>query len=68
MVLMKDANQIIDSLGGTHKVAVWFEISDAAVSQWRKNGIPKHPLREIKEKRPDLFDRPTKRRLSHVEK
>lgn len=62
MVMEKDANQIIDALGGTSKVARIFEISTAAVAQWRKNGIPKYPMREIKRDHPELFGLPVKAR------
>lgn len=61
-VMEKDANQIIDALGGTSKVARIFEISTAAVAQWRKKGIPKYPMREIKRDHPELFGLPAKAR------
>ncbi|PEH83773.1 helix-turn-helix domain-containing protein [Burkholderia gladioli] len=32
---------LIDELGGTSAVADLFEIDPGAVSQWRRNGIPK---------------------------
>lgn len=44
----KTANQIIDALGGTVKVAEICEVSPAAVSQWRENGVPKAQLRYLK--------------------
>lgn len=34
-------SQIIDSLGGTTKVAALFGIETASVSGWRKSGIPR---------------------------
>jgi DNA-binding transcriptional regulator YdaS (Cro superfamily) len=37
-------NEIIDLLGGTTAVAILCEVSLAAVSQWRKFGIPKDRL------------------------
>lgn len=33
-------SEIIDSLGGTYKVAALCDTSPQAVSQWRENGIP----------------------------
>ena len=36
-----DPNMVIDALGGTRKVAKIFDISDASVSGWRNDGIPK---------------------------
>ncbi|MGD1323536.1 Cro/CI family transcriptional regulator [Pandoraea pnomenusa] len=44
----KIADQIIDALGGTVKVADLCEVSPAAVSQWRDKGIPKPQLRYLK--------------------
>ncbi|CAM2151312.1 hypothetical protein PT2222_250163 [Paraburkholderia tropica] len=53
-----DASRIIDDLGGTGDVARLFDLSDAAVSQWRRNGIPRPWLRLIRLTRPDLFGVP----------
>lgn len=55
-----DDSKIIDDLGGTAKAAVICEVSMAAVSQWRRNGIPKQQLRFLKLKRPDVFEKPPK--------
>ncbi|KVF81828.1 hypothetical protein WJ22_13040 [Burkholderia vietnamiensis] len=49
------ASQIIDRLGGTGAVATLFEIEDAAVSQWRRNGIPKPRMQFIAVARPDVL-------------
>ena len=39
---MKTANEIIDAIGGTRKVARLVGMSDAVVSMWRKrNAIPR---------------------------
>lgn len=35
-----NANDIIDSLGGTKSVAKLCGVTDGAVSQWRDNGLP----------------------------
>lgn len=34
-------SELIDALGGTSKVSTVAEVTAAAVSQWRKNGMPK---------------------------
>ncbi|WP_185734274.1 hypothetical protein [Burkholderia stagnalis] len=49
------ASEIIDRLGGTGAVADLFEIEDAAVSQWRRNGIPKPRMQFISVTRPDVL-------------
>lgn len=49
------ASQIIDRLGGTGKAADLFEIEPAAVSQWRRNGIPKPRMQFLRIARPDVF-------------
>lgn len=49
------ASEIIDRLGGTGAVAILFEIEDAAVSQWRRNGIPKPRMQFITVARPDVL-------------
>jgi hypothetical protein len=49
------ASEIIDRLGGTGAVAILFEIDDAAVSQWRRNGIPKPRMQFISVARPDVL-------------
>ncbi|WP_081056424.1 Cro/CI family transcriptional regulator [Burkholderia territorii] len=49
------ASQIIDRLGGTGAVATLFDIEDAAVSQWRRNGIPKPRMQFIAVARPDVL-------------
>ena len=53
-----DHSKIIDDLGGTAEVAVLCRVSMAAVSQWRKSGIP--PAREmyLRVVRPDVFGEP----------
>ena len=47
--------EIIDALGGTAKVAKLCEVDPAAVSQWRRNGIPNARLMFLKLARPDVF-------------
>lgn len=49
------ASEIITRLGGTGAVADLFEIDAAAVSQWRRNGIPKARMQFISVARPDVL-------------
>jgi predicted transcriptional regulator len=51
------ADEVIDAFGGTAAVAKIFEISDAAVSQWRSSpaGIPKGRLMYLRLLKPELF-------------
>lgn len=51
----QDPNQIIDALGGTGPVARLCEVNDSAVSQWRKDGIPRARLMFLRLARPDVF-------------
>ena len=51
-----EASRIIDALGGTGEVARMCEVSDAAVSQWRKDGIPRARLQYLRLARPDVFE------------
>ncbi|HDR8930465.1 TPA: hypothetical protein QDA84_000458 [Burkholderia vietnamiensis] len=46
---------MIDALGGTSAVANLFEIDPGAVSQWRRNGIPKPRMQYLRLARPDVF-------------
>jgi hypothetical protein len=50
-----DSGKIIDALGGTGEVAKLCEVTDAAVSQWRRDGIPKARLQFLRLARPDVF-------------
>lgn len=51
--------EIIDALGGTTHVAKLCEVTEGAVSQWRRNGIPNARLMYLRLARPDVF-RPSK--------
>jgi hypothetical protein len=51
-----EACRVIDALGGTGEVAKLCEVSDAAVSQWRKDGIPRARLQYLRLLRPELFE------------
>jgi len=46
---------LIDALGGTSKVADFFEITTGAVSQWRVLGIPKSRKKTIRFARPKIY-------------
>lgn len=50
-----DASQLINDLGGTAKVARLCEVKMAAVSQWRRDGIPNARLMFLRLARPDIF-------------
>lgn len=50
-----NTNQVIDDLGGTAEVARLCNVSMAAVSQWRENGIPDARMMYLKVIRPDVF-------------
>lgn len=54
-VLNAEAIEVIEKLGGNAKTAELCEVSPAAVSQWRHNGVPKGQLKFIRLARPDLF-------------
>ncbi|MCP3721757.1 Cro/CI family transcriptional regulator [Paraburkholderia sp. CNPSo 3272] len=50
-----EADRIIDSLGGTGEVARIFDVDPAAVSQWRRNGIPRARLHTLRLTQPEVF-------------
>ena len=52
---MQDDSKIIDNLGGTTRTAEICEITPAAVSQWRTNGIPRAQRRYLRLKYPHAF-------------
>lgn len=54
-MLGMNQNQIIDALGGTARVARLCEVTDAAVSQWRIEGIPKARLMFLRLAEPKAF-------------
>ena len=49
------ANTVIDAIGGTAKVAELCGVTPGAVSQWRKNGIPKTTLKFLRLSRRRIF-------------
>lgn len=50
-----NANEIIDALGGTFRVAEMCEVRPPSVSDWRKNGIPRARLMFLRLARPEVF-------------
>ena len=52
----QEACRVIDALGGTGAVAQLCEVTDAAVSQWRKDGIPKARLQYLRLAKPEVFE------------
>lgn len=49
------AVRVIEALGGTAEVARLCKIDMAAVSQWKKKGIPSYRVDFLKLARPDAF-------------
>jgi hypothetical protein len=58
MSQINSPDEIIDALGGTSEVAKLCKVTDAAVSQWRRAGIPRPRMMFIEVIRPDLFVSP----------
>lgn len=54
--LNAEAIEVIERLGGNAKTATLCEVSPAAVSQWRHNGIPKAQIKFLKAVRPEVFE------------
>lgn len=52
-----EPSKLIDALGGTKKVAALCRTTPAAVSQWRKNGIPEARMMFLRLARPKVFAR-----------
>ena len=50
-----NSTQIIDALGGVAETARLCDISMAAVSQWKENGIPKTQLKFLQLAKPSVF-------------
>jgi len=49
------AGAIIDAIGGTAAVARICKVNSQAVSQWRRNGIPRARLQLLEVLHPDIF-------------
>jgi hypothetical protein len=49
------ANKVIDNLGGTDKTAAIVGLKKAAISQWRKRGIPKGWEKFLRKAKPRAF-------------
>lgn len=50
-----DPNVIIDRCGGTSEVALLCEVTTGAVSQWRKDGIPRARMAFLRLAKPQAF-------------
>ena len=50
-----EANEVIDNLGGTSKVAELCDIKSPSVSDWRKYGIPKPWRKFLMCQHPEAF-------------
>lgn len=50
------ASQLIDSLGGTKRVAALCSVRAPSISQWRRRGIPRPWALFFQAKFPDKFD------------
>lgn len=50
-----NASKVIDAIGGTSVTADLCDVEPAAVSQWRKNGIPKAQLKYLRLAKPEVF-------------
>lgn len=57
-----NSNLAIDLLGGTHEAAKFFEVTPGAISQWRKDGIPRARLMYLRAMRPDIYAAASKMR------
>lgn len=62
----KDANTIIDALGGTSKVAEKCDLTVGAISQWRTNGIPKPWKKYLTAEFPEVFGLPSRKRQRSI--
>lgn len=61
-----NASELIQRLGGPTKAGELCEVSAQAVIQWRDNGVPKHQLKFLRLKRPELFEGlPTDARIGY---
>jgi hypothetical protein len=50
-----DHRKAIDLLGGTRASARFFEVTPAAVVQWKRKGIPRARLMYLRVARPDVY-------------
>jgi len=52
---LETASKVIDALGGTDKTAALVGLKKAAISQWRKRGIPDAWEKYLRKIRPRAF-------------
>lgn len=50
-----EANRVIEALGGPSEAGAKLGISKSAVSQWRKNGVPKTQMKYLRVAHPEIF-------------
>lgn len=53
--IKRDVDTILKRLGGATKTARMFQIADAAVQQWKKNGLPQARRMHLLATRPDVL-------------
>lgn len=58
-----NSTQIIDAIGGVAETARLCDISMAAVSQWKENGVPKTQLKFLQLARPEIFKSDTDKKV-----
>jgi hypothetical protein len=51
-----DHTKAISLLGGTRAAARFFEVTPAAVVQWKRAGIPRARLMYLRVARPDIYE------------
>jgi len=53
--LDQEAVRLVEAFGGTASLARLCDVNTQAVSQWKRNGIPKARLQFLRLLRPELF-------------
>jgi hypothetical protein len=51
-----DYCKAIERLGGTRASARFFEVTPAAITQWKRKGIPRARLMYLRAVRPDIYE------------
>jgi hypothetical protein len=62
----KTDSELIDALGGTCEVAALCGITPEAVSQWRRNGMPKAWRKYLALLKPRIAGKPKKQRSTPI--
>jgi hypothetical protein len=55
-----DYRKAIELLGGTRASARFFEVTPAAIVQWKRKGIPRARLMYLRVARPDIYEAASK--------